>query len=284
MQISLIVATRDRPEHLARLLQSLQHQQCQDFEVIVVDQSGTDNLARNSTVIASAARTLAIQHVPTNTRGLSRARNIGLSLAAGRLVALPDDDCWYSNDTLLHVVTWFDGHHGYSFLTGQYTEPGVINTNFSSQSRVLENPTSSFDCSSVTLFFDRKTIESAQLRFDEAIGAGTDLPAGEECDFIIRLITTGSIGFYDPTLVIYHQIERQSDSRLKLHEKYEIAYGYVIGKHVFIPRIAIRLTVGLIKLLLDILLLRGGLPRLKSRIKGIRLGLKASRRNGDQHD
>ena len=193
MHISLIVSTRNRPKQLARLLLSLKQQKLQEFEVIVVDQSDPESLARNSKEIAIAARSLAIQHNPTHTRGLSRGRNIGLGLASGRLIAFPDDDCWYCDDVLLNVVNWFDENNEYSFLSGQYTEPGVINPYFSNQPRVLENPTSSFDCSSVTLFFDRNTIESAKLRFDEDIGAGTDLPAGEECDFIIHLITTGSV-------------------------------------------------------------------------------------------
>ena len=81
-------------------------------------------------------------------------------------------------------------------------------------------------------FSVRNTIESAHIRFDENVGARADLSAGEEFDIIIRLITTRSVGFYDPTLIICHPIERQSDNRSELHEIYEMAYGYVIGKHV----------------------------------------------------
>ena len=79
---SVIVVSRGRPRHLVRCLTALSHQDHPRFEVVVV---------------ADAAGLAAVRDLPVKTAAfeqanISAARNLGLSLASGAVVAFIDDD------------------------------------------------------------------------------------------------------------------------------------------------------------------------------------------------
>lgn len=273
--ISLVVATRNRPRELVRLLDSLRKQHYAFFDAVVVDQSEPTIARANAERIQEVFSDLPIRHVITETRGLSRARNIGLDIVKGEIVGFPDDDCWYHECLLDQVASSFEENPGIAFVSGQYSEPGVVNPSFSPDPRTLTSPASGFDCSSVTFFLDRSLVESLEMRFDESIGAGTDLPAGEESDFLIRLMSSGATGVYLPDLVIYHPVDRRPDLDDRLAARYEEAYGYVLGKNAKIQGIGIRMLAGLAKLIVDSILRRKGYARLGPRLRGIRIGLRS---------
>jgi len=93
LKVSLIVATLgERPEDLSALLRSLIPQVEFIREVIVVDQHSDRD--RVPVLLNQFRDALPILHTRSE-RGLSRARNHGLTFAKGRLVAFPDDDCLY---------------------------------------------------------------------------------------------------------------------------------------------------------------------------------------------
>lgn len=95
-RVSVVVATRDRPGRLRRLLDSLREQTVEDFEVIVVDDGsvrGTPELVRRE-VEGESEPPLPLRAVRREAAGgPSAARNDGWPLARAPLVAFVDDDC-----------------------------------------------------------------------------------------------------------------------------------------------------------------------------------------------
>ena len=91
----LVVATVGRTDELGRLLDSLAAQDYERLRVVVVDQNDDERLAP-----ILAGRALQLEHV-RSVRGLSRARNAGLRLIEGDVVAFPDDDCTYPHGLLV---------------------------------------------------------------------------------------------------------------------------------------------------------------------------------------
>jgi GT2 family glycosyltransferase len=92
--VSLVIPTRGRPAHLARLLGALRFQTLRSFEVIVVGDSDP----------GPAARPFPLRYLPLSEANVSRARNMGVMAAAAPLVAFIDDDSVPEFGWLQHLV------------------------------------------------------------------------------------------------------------------------------------------------------------------------------------
>ncbi len=90
----IIICTFNRAALLGRLLQALADQDLppDSFRVIVVDDGSTDETQALCTARAASLPSLTYERFPAN-RGLSTARNHGLSLARAPFVLFTDDDC-----------------------------------------------------------------------------------------------------------------------------------------------------------------------------------------------
>ena len=92
MRFSLVVATLNRVDDVRVLLQSLAEQTFTDFEVLLVDQNDDDRLRP---VVEKFAPRLNLTRLHSTVRNSSHARNVGLPLCRGEIIAFPDDDCIY---------------------------------------------------------------------------------------------------------------------------------------------------------------------------------------------
>ncbi len=90
-RISIVIATRDRRQLLARALASVAAQSFRDFEIVVVDDGSTDGTGDWLRAHHPAVRLVAA----AASRGAAAARNSGVARARGAIVAfLDDDDAW----------------------------------------------------------------------------------------------------------------------------------------------------------------------------------------------
>lgn len=88
LEVSVIVPTRDRPDLLARCLESLKEQGLDSMEIIVVDDCSVGDRTRS--IARDAGAVYIRQDYPQGPGG---ARNRGLERARGYVVAFIDDDC-----------------------------------------------------------------------------------------------------------------------------------------------------------------------------------------------
>src|SRR5258707_9646258 len=98
--VSVTIATLDRPAALARCLDALLAGHQLPAEIVVVDQ-GHDELTR-AVVEERQTRGATLVYVQQSQRGLSSARNAGLANGRCPIVAVTDDDCvpdpfWIAN-------------------------------------------------------------------------------------------------------------------------------------------------------------------------------------------
>lgn len=101
---SLLVTTRNRRGPFIRLLESLVVQKYPYFTVLLGDQNPPQFLAD---ILQHYSTKLDIDYRLITPKGLSAARNQLLPHVKGDIVALTDDDCHYSPDTLLKVANFF---------------------------------------------------------------------------------------------------------------------------------------------------------------------------------
>jgi glycosyltransferase involved in cell wall biosynthesis len=234
-EVSLIVSTLgERKGDLRALLVSLISQAMYIREVIVVDQhSDPEHLAA---LLADFQELLPIRHARSE-RGLSRARNVGLSLALGSLIAFPDDDCVYPEGLLQWVVKWFEANTKYDILAvGSDDASGVRSGNRWPQDVCDLRSVNAFRTTFSPSLFLRSGVATTH-KFDVrlGVGSGTRYGSGEETDYILRMMHMGTRGRFDRTRNIIHprrDMLSGGGSGLRA-EAYGFGMGHLLRSHAF---------------------------------------------------
>lgn len=107
--ISVIVPTYNRPERLKIALQSILNQTFEDFEIIVVNDAGSD--IQDIVSSLNAKRSIVCIRHEIN-KGLSAARNTGIEAARGKYIAYLDDDDLFYRNHLSTLVEFLERHPG----------------------------------------------------------------------------------------------------------------------------------------------------------------------------
>jgi glucosyl-dolichyl phosphate glucuronosyltransferase len=87
---SVVIVTKDRPENLRRLLQSLVRQSLKLDEVLIVDNNSSKSY---ESVFQEFMGALPLRTMVEKTPGIPAARNRGIREAIGDIVLFTDDDC-----------------------------------------------------------------------------------------------------------------------------------------------------------------------------------------------
>jgi glycosyltransferase involved in cell wall biosynthesis len=233
MMVSLVISTRNRASRLPELFAWLARLESPEagWELILVDNGSTDGTPAAIREFAAEAP-CAVRCVHAATPGLSHARNAGLGCAAGRIVAFTDDDCYPQPDYLRAIVDVFARH-----------QPGVVGGRV-----VLHDPTdarvgvkdvpSAFEIAPRTFVRPgvmhganlavRRDVLAAIGGFDPLLGAGTRCMAGEDTDFIARIVWAGWTARYDPAPVVAHHHGRKPGAAADLQRQ-----GYDRGRGAY---------------------------------------------------
>lgn len=103
--VSVIIPTHNRPSLLVEAIQSVLNQSYKDFEIIVVNDGGTE-VEGIVQLLNQDGRITYVRH-PHN-QGLAAARNSGLRLARGKYIAYLDDDDVFYSDHLETLVSYLE--------------------------------------------------------------------------------------------------------------------------------------------------------------------------------
>jgi GT2 family glycosyltransferase len=233
---SLIVCTVGRTKPLLRLLNSLSVQQFEDFELVIVDQNPGGFL----TPVLHQARREFPTRVVGSGRGLSRARNVGLRHACGRLIAFPDDDCWYREDTLLRANAYLTSHPEVSLVSGRtLDEAGHPSVSVFLRTAADISRQNFLRCGNSNCLFLRREVFGRIGGFDERLGVGatTSFQSGEEADLLLRALASGLSLRFAPDLVVHHdQVDAAiGEPQIERARRYGAGFGALLKKHGF-PR------------------------------------------------
>jgi glycosyltransferase involved in cell wall biosynthesis len=111
--VSIVIATRNRPDDLGRALASVSRQRFAQYEVLVVDDGSSARLAEKAGRVVDGCgqrfRRLQPLQPGESGSGPAASRNRGIHVAAGRYVAfLDDDDTWTDPGYLETAVQTLD--------------------------------------------------------------------------------------------------------------------------------------------------------------------------------
>ena len=232
MRFSLILSIIERTDEIQCFLASLCAQTYREFEVIVVDQNPDDRL---TPVLDSYADRFPITRLHTETKGASRGRNVGLEHASGDIVGFPDDDCQYPPDLLAAVARFFVSHPARDGLVGRATDANgkTVMGRFDTRPGPFNKTNAWRRGICFTIFLRRECAEKARFDEDLGPGAGTAWGAGEETDYLMRLLDRGASIYYDPKLVVIHSpaVPPYNDKAVRKAYAYGCGMGRVIRKH-----------------------------------------------------
>jgi glycosyltransferase involved in cell wall biosynthesis len=104
-RVSVVIPAFNRWRLLAEAINSVLAQSYRDFELIVVDDGSTDATASELAKLASR-----LQFFVTERRGVSAARNLGVSQSRGHYIAFLDSDDLWLNSKLERQTRFMDEH------------------------------------------------------------------------------------------------------------------------------------------------------------------------------
>jgi glycosyltransferase involved in cell wall biosynthesis len=235
LDISLIIATRNRSRQLAACLQAISKLAFDGtWELIVVDNGSTDE----TSAVVDGARSIISAPVTMlfePKRGAGVARNRGIAAARGRIVAFTDDDCYVDRHYLAEICRAFEDEK-IGFVTGRvelYDESDAATTvNRSRKPRryLAHRYLYTDSIIGANLAFRRSVLEQIG-GFDEQMGAGRMFSA-EDVDVAGRAASAGWDGAYRPEPLVYHHHGRTQADISKLHKYYDIGRGAYTMKYL----------------------------------------------------
>jgi hypothetical protein len=228
MDVSLIIATRDRCQQLQRCLDAVIRLKFErPWEFIVVDNGSADETAQVIQKFRGSAP-VKVCSVLQPQPGLGNAHNAGVAIARGKIVAFTDDDCYPEPDFLRCIWSAFqDSSVGY--ITGRIIlhdrsdHPITINE----RTTLVTFPGRSFlgigAVAGANMAFRREVLLEVG-GFDPLFGPGSLFNA-EELDAASRASAAGWRGEYRPDVVVRHHHGRKAADAPRLLKSYAIGAG-----------------------------------------------------------
>lgn len=231
---SLVICSRNRPQLLCELVQSVLAGSELPSEIVIIDDSDARNDALARLI---AALECDIRYVWSRSRGLSRANNAGIDAARHETLVFTQDDVVVTREWFGAIVRALLNAPPRSVVTGRVLPEDTNGAeNFSpstvsaEQPRVYEGRVGEGVLYVQNMAMTRATFQAIG-KFDERIGPGTAYPAGEDNDYAYRLFKAGYRVVYCPEAIVTHRAWRSADNFVPLRWNYGLGRGAVYAKH-----------------------------------------------------
>lgn len=224
-KVSVVVCSYNGASTLRECLTSLAKLNYPDYEVILVDDGSKDNTRE----IAADFPWATYHHQPN--RGLSVARNVGATMAKGKIVAYTDSDCIADPDWLTFLITSMQ-EQGVDAIGGPNIPPPsdgwiakCVAASPGGPSHVMLDDRRAEHVPGCNMAFDReKLLEMGG--FDAQFRA-----AGDDVDIFWRWMDRGwTIGF-SAGAVVWHKRRTSIKAYLKQQKGYGCAEAMLALKH-----------------------------------------------------
>lgn len=262
IQISVVICTYRRPGMLGMAIKSLLNQTLavEEYEIIVIDnnsQDGTRDVVHNYIEAGSNQ----VCYVLEKRQGLSHARNMGVRVARGNIIAFLDDDAVADDEWLASLLEVYDNIPDAWAVGGkvlpiwgserpQWLRDSMLRSlsivEWGDERRLLKWPERIIgtNCS-----FRARVFLEVGL-FATNLGRRATLLLGyEDTEIQQRIHELGKLVFYTPQAVVYHRVPRE-----RMTKRYFYSRVYGTGRsqailmsrqrgHIAVLRQAVRIVV-----------------------------------------
>lgn len=220
--VSVVICTRDRPEHLAQCLHSLQQLSPPPDEIVVVDNAPSSDQTRQ--IVAQMPE---IRYILEPRLGLDFARNAGINDSYGEIIAFTDDDVRVHPNWIAQLRYGFR-HSEVMAVTGL-----VLASELDTLSQFIFEKYWSFNRGYCCLYYDTAYFKKYQMigvpawrvgaganmafrretfavvgNFDERLDVGVAGCSGDS-ELWYRVLAQGGTCRYEPTAIAYHSHRRE---------------------------------------------------------------------------
>ncbi len=219
MRFSVIIPLFNKAQYVSKAIESVLHQTCQEFELIVVDDgSSDDSLSVARTVLDKCL--IRYQLIHQENAGVSTARNNGVAASCGDYLCFLDADDWWSPSFLERMKD----------MILEYPKAGIYGTNY----YYVKNGRQSVCVTTAeTGYINYCSVYAEKLQmplwtgavciprsvFNEFGGFRPHLKLGEDFDLWIRIALKYKVAFLNEPMSYYFQ-DSDATWRLvgKLHD------------------------------------------------------------------
>nr|WP_240981987.1 MULTISPECIES: glycosyltransferase family 2 protein [unclassified Streptomyces] len=249
---SVVVATRERPDSLARALDSLLAQDHPDHELIVVDNAPRTSATRDLVREKYPDR---VRYVREDRPGLAAAHNAGVAAAGGEVLAFTDDDVIADPRWLTALAAPFAADPGLGCVTGL-----ILPARLTTTAQILLESHGGFAKGFAPRLYDparppadeplfpftagsfgsgaNMAFRASALRraggFDPATGTGTAARGGDDLYAFVAVLAAGHRLRYAPGALVWHH-HRETWQDLENQ-----AYGYGAGLTAYLTATMVR--------------------------------------------
>lgn len=244
-EISVVVSTRNRPEMLRGCLESVAALATRrPVEAVVVDQSDPDRqlgVAKVNTVTRHGP--VRVRYFPSRTVGASRGRNLGIQAARGRIIAVTDDDCRVHPGWVDALCDIFAADPELIMVCGRVlpagdagSGPDAVAVHTAEGGKPFRPGRDPGDLGSGNNVAYRRAALVALRGYDEHLGPGTGVPAGEDAELFYRLVRAGAKARYEPGPLVYHVGWRDPEALLDVWRDYSLGAAVYLTREVVARR------------------------------------------------
>jgi glycosyltransferase involved in cell wall biosynthesis len=235
LTLTIAVPTRNRPTHAAACARAILA--TDGFvDLIIVDQSDDKATQRLLENIDDPR----LRYVRTDTRGVTRGRNIGLESSQSDVVTFTDDDCRVRPDWVARIKDVFSADPEVAVVCGRVEVPPEIQhlgyaEGFEPRVREWQGryPPLGSDWGLTANFSIRRSMLNRIGLFDPILGAGAPLRSGGEPDFLFRALRAGfKVVNANEVVVDHYGIRKPGEEFKKLIMGYGAGTAAAMFKYV----------------------------------------------------
>lgn len=215
-KISIIIPVYNTEKFLPLCIDSILSQSYSDFELLLVNDGSIDNSGSICDEYAEKDSRIRVFH--QENKGVSRARNVGLSNAKGKWIFFCDsDDHLSSNDGLFNLHKYFDQNISLIQFSHSNVKSGIIQSynNQKEENQILTKLDfiryGSFKKELWKQLFKRSIIEKHNLRFLENISYA------EDWEFVIQYVQYVDSVVVSPN-IIYNHVYHDSSLMARIYD------------------------------------------------------------------
>lgn len=211
VKFSIVVPTYNRKEKLMQCLASLS-KQCypkDQYEVIVIDDGSTDGTSEIMTYYFGDSN---VRYFYQKNGGCAKARNLGIVMAKGNIIAFTDDDCVVPWGWITALDTAFSEHPEVAGVGGTLIPNNETKSIFAKYDLFLTEKLYKFDNKEYIGSYECQAFGTCNIAYRKTAlvdVSGFDenykYPASEDADLKFRVCKKGYKMMYIPVAIIHYQ-------------------------------------------------------------------------------